>query len=372
MKMISYLKNIVSRLIFLAIPFVFIACSNGDNGDSGSKMGGSIQGILLSLSRDVTTFSGTAGSFGAVDGAGVDARFNYPWEITTDGTHLYITDESTIRKISIASGIVSTLAGKASLSGSVDGTGVDARFLVPRGVTTDGTNLYVVDSYNSTIRKIVIETGVVNTIAGTAGISGTADGTGATAQFNLPGGITTDGANLYVTEPYSHTIRKIVIDSGVVTTLAGTASLSGSADGTRADARFDTPAGITTDGKNLFVAGNRTVRKIVIATGVVTTLAGNVSIAGSTDGTGDTARFAAPAGITSDGTHLYVTDNNRIIRKITIATSAVTTLAGDANSLGSDDGTGVTARFDNPIGITTDGTYLYVVDRSNHTIRKIN
>ena len=94
---------------------------------------------------------------------------------------------------------------------------------------------------NNTIRKVVIATGAVTTLAGTAGVTGAADGTGAAARFNGPYGIASDGAgNLFVADTGNHTIRKIVIATGAVTTLAGAASLSGSAEA-RPRPRASTP-----------------------------------------------------------------------------------------------------------------------------------
>ena len=339
-------------------------------------MGGAIQGIELNLSAIVTTLAGTARQSGSTDAMGAAARFKEPCHITTDGLNLYVADifNHTIRKIVIATGVVTTLAGTAGLSGSSDDTGAAARFYRPEGITTDGTCLYVTDTDNFTIRKIVIATGVVTTLAGTAGLSGSSDDTGAAARFHRPLGLTMDRTNLYVTDSSNHTIRKIVIATGVVTTLAGTAGLSGSSDDTGAAARFYRPEGITTDGTNLYVADswNDTIRKIVIATGVVTTLAGVAGEPGSSDTpTAPPAKFYQPIGITTDGTNLYVTDSNDTIRKIVVATGEVTTLAGMAYDFGSSDGTGSQARFNMPWGITTDGTNLYVGDRGNCTIRKI-
>jgi len=267
---------------------------------------------------------------------------------------------------------VTTLAGTLS-SGSTDGTGAAAQFWGPIGITTDGFNLYVTDFANHTIRQIVISTGVVTTLAGTASSSGSTDGTGAAAQFYYPSGITTDGVNLYVTE-FNHTIRQIVIATGVVTTLAGSAGLSGFTDGTGAAAQFNNPYGITTDGTNLYVADDRnhSIRQVVISTGVVTTLAGTASSSGSTDGTGAAAQFTFPRGITTDGVNLYVADTiNQTIRQIVISTRVVTTLVGTVGIIGSTDGTGAAAQFNYPYGITTDGTNLYVADDRNHTIRQI-
>ena len=94
-------------------------------------------------------------------------------------------------------GVVTTLAGSA------------ASPFKPFGITTDGTDLYVADANNNTIRKTVIATGAVTTLAGSASTAGHADGTGAAASFNGPSGITTDGTNLYVADTYNSTIRMI-------------------------------------------------------------------------------------------------------------------------------------------------------------------
>ena len=281
----------------------------------------------------------------------------------------------TIRKIVISTGVTTTIAGAAGSGGTTDGTGTSARFYYPTGITTDGTNLYVADRNNHRIRKIVISSGAVTTFAGSS--AGTGDGTGTSAQFNKPQGITTDGTNLYTVSFVNNTVRKIVISTGVVTTFAGTVgSAWTSADGTGVSAEFNWPGGITTDGTNLYVAeiAGRKIRQIVISSGVVTTFAGSPSgsdSGGSTDATGTSARFSNPEAITSDGTNLYVADTqNHRIRKIVISSGVVTTLAG--GSSGNTDATGTSAQFAQPHGITTDGTSLYVTDRLNDKVRKID
>jgi len=105
--------------------------------------------------------------------------------------------------------VVTTLAGRTRSSGSANGTGTSASFNYPFGITTDGTNLYVADSLNHLIRKIVISTGVVTTVAGTGSFGSADNSTGTSASFYYPIGITTDGTNLYVSENSNHTIRKI-------------------------------------------------------------------------------------------------------------------------------------------------------------------
>src|ERR1035438_8899988 len=129
------------------------------------------------------------------------------------------------------SGVVSTLAGSAGNFGSVNGTGAGASFWNPQGVALDSsTNLYVADSFNNAIRKIT-PAGAVTTFAGTAGNFGSADGTGAAARFWQPQGVTVDSSgNVYVADSANGTIRRIA-SGAVVTTLAGSAS-AGRAAGT--------------------------------------------------------------------------------------------------------------------------------------------
>ena len=329
----------------------------------------------LTLTNTVTTIAGSANVSGSTDGTGSAARFNYPSGITTDGTSLYICDpnNSTIRKMVIATGNVTTIAGSPGVTGTTDGIGSAARFNQSYDITFDGIYLYVADTSNYAIRKVDPATGAVTTLAGLAGTSGTVDGTGTAARFRQPTGITTDGTNLYVADSANHEIRQIVIATGVVTTLAGSLT-GGAADGTGAAASFHNPIKITRDGTNLYVTEftNKLIRKIVISTGAVTTLAGVAGVNGSADGTGTAATFASPEGVTTDGTNLYVADTyNQTIRKIVISTGVVSTIAGMTGNNGFADGIGNAARFNFPEGITTDGTSLYVSDSSNNTIRKI-
>src|SRR5450631_2531792 len=238
-------------------------------------LGGAIQGkeLVFANHTSVTTFAGSSAGFNNISTAGV-ATFNRPAAVTTDGTNLFVADylNNAIRQINIASRRVTTIAGNtASVAGSVDGTGNAALFNLPRDITTDGTFLYVADSGNFTIRKIVINTGVVTTIAGAVGAAGSVDADiGTNARFNILNGITTDGKNLYVTDS-NNTIRKIDLTTTKVTTLAGTPGTAGSADGTQAAARFNLPQHITTDGSNLYVTDftGSTIRQIVLATSAV-------------------------------------------------------------------------------------------------------
>ena len=274
-----------------------------------------------------------------------------------------------------AEAALSLLAGNVDGPGSADGTGAAAQFWIPGGVATDASgNVYVADTGNSTIRKVT-PGGVVTTLAGTAGKTGSADGTGATAKFWRPGGVATDASgNVYVVDTGNGTIRKVT-PGGVVTTLAGAAGVVGSADGAGAAASFFHPPGVATDASgNVYVPDteNSTIRKITPG-GVVTTLAGTAGETGSDDGTGGAASFYFPQGVATDASgNVYVADTmNRTIRKITPG-GVVTTLAGTALEAGSNDGIGGAARFRFPFGVATDASgNVYVADMDNSTIRKV-
>ena len=200
------------------------------------------------------------------------------------GSFLYVADtqNDTIRKVS-ATGVVTTLAGSAGIVGSEDGTGGtngDARLDKPKGVAVDSDGLvFVADTNNNTMRRIDL-TGAVSTLAGSAG-SGSEDGTGKAARFNAPASVAVGGdGNIYVADNNNQTIRRIT-PAGAVTTYAGLPGTSGSADGTGGVARFNYPAGLTVDGDGALYVGdsaNDTIRKITPnpngIDGDVTTLAG--------------------------------------------------------------------------------------------------
>jgi sugar lactone lactonase YvrE len=325
-----------------------------------------------------STLAGLATSVGSSDGTGSAARFYFPSGIAvTTAGNLFVVDQQnqTIRKVTSA-GVVTTVAGTVGVTGTLNGTGTNARFYYPFGiaVTTAG-NLFVADTYNHTIRKIT-STGIVTTFAGSAGNIGTTDGTGSGARFNFPFGIAVSTAgNLFVADTQNNTIRKVT-SAGVVTTLAGSAGVTGSADGTGSAARFFGPVGVHADtAGNVFVAdtNNQTIRKVTSA-GVVTTLAGTVGVTGGADGTGLAAIFYNPTGIavTTAGNLFVVDQDNDAIRRVTSA-GIVTTVAGALYANGSTDGIGSDARFNDPFGIAIDKSgNVFVTDRFNLTIRNSN
>jgi sugar lactone lactonase YvrE len=311
----------------------------------------------------VSTFIG--GIF--YDGVTIDQlKFPHGITIDTDG-NLYVTDRDNhkIRKIT-PTPTITNFAG--STQDFLEGNGTAAKFNNPASAKFDfNGNLYVADSGNQKIRKITAN-GDVSTFAGSS--AGFLEGSASGSQFNNPSDIAFDAkGNAYVTDFNNQRIRKIT-PQGVVSTFAGS-SKSGFDDGIGTSAQFDGPVGVAVDANgNVYVTdyNNHRIRKIT-ANGEVSTFAG--STIGSDDGIGKLAKFNNPRGITIDSSgNLYVTDQgSHRIRKIT-SKGVVTTLAG--NDAGNRDGIGSAALFNVPIGIAIDVSgNLYVADGINNSIRKI-
>jgi len=392
--MVTAMKNALARALIVVL---FFSCRIGDPGEPEPTVD---PGPSPAPRYSVTTFAGSYER--AIDATGVAARFAHPLAVYRNGTDLYVADSGyrgewcAIRKVDLATGRTTTYAGNPGDSGGggeVDGVGAAARFMSPGGITGDGQNLYVADTYHNIIRKIVIATGAVTTIAGQYPVQlnsqgDNVDGAGTEARFFQPRGIATDGTYLYVTQPYGRTIRRIDIATGDVITYAGTYTQSmpsGTIDGYRTSAVFVFPNGIAVAGGCLFVCDKGCIRKIDLATGMVSTIAGDAAYQGNDDGIGAAARFYYPRGIATDGSRLFVTDDDsygqsstvRKIENIFTSSALVSTIAGGYNPLtesqiGWEDGIGTSAYFFSPQDIATDGTSLYVADTKNNAIREID
>lgn len=319
----------------------------------------------------VTTLAGN-GAAGALDGTGTAATFNHPDGGAADAAgNIYIADTNNhrIRKITPA-GVVTTYAGNGQTA-FADGTGTAATFQGPTDVAIDTAgNLFVIDSDHCLVRKIDTNR-VVTTIAG-SGVAGFADGTGTSASFKYPSGITVDSAGIiYVADTDNHRIRRIDAN-GVVTTLAGNGGTAFT-NGIGTAATFNRPYGISADTSgNLYVADqfNHRIRKID-TNGVVTTVAGN-GVGIWLDGTGTAAGFASPLQVkVGVQGNLFVVDEwSARIRKVD-QFGVVTTIAGNGNTTFTD-GIGTSATFWDPRGLAIDRFgNIYVGDYFNNRVRRI-
>jgi sugar lactone lactonase YvrE len=334
--------------------------------------------LALAIPYVVTTLAGSPNATGSVDGTGLNARFFLTWGITSDGAgNLYVTDHYnyTIRKITTA-GVVTTVAGSPGVTGTADGQGANARFDHPRDLVSDANgNLYVADASNHVIRKIT-PAGLVSTVAGSPGVAGTADGNGLNARFNGPYGVALDtSGNLFISDTGNHTIRKMTPD-GTVTTLAGAPASAGTADGNGGNARFYLPFSLAVDPSgNLYVADcfNHSIRKVT-STGTVTTVAGNPTHSGFSNGSGTAAQFLYPEGVALDTQgNLWISDCGNNVIRLMGPSGVVRTMAGSQGVIANNDGTGTSACFNNPRGLVVGvNGLLYIGDTANNTIRVLH
>jgi len=332
--------------------------------------------VSASAQDAVTSLAGQPLVSGAANGAGTNALFSDPAAIVADTNgNFFLADSQNhaIRKIA-TNGVVTTFAGQLGVSGNLNGTGTNAQFNTPSGLAFDGgSNLFVADTGNSTIRKIT-SVGAVSTFAGIAGPGGFADGAAGSAQFSSPLGIAVaTSGDVFVADSGNHCIRRI--SGGVVSTFAGSPQIWGSADGTGTNAQFNGPVGLAFDARgNLFVcdANNDTIRKIT-TNGVVTTFAGAAGLDGSADGPSNAARFRSPAELVFDRNgNLFVADSfNQTVREIS-TNGVVSTVSGAAGIFSTTDGVNGTGRFYNPYGLAlgADGS-LVVADTYNELVRTV-
>ncbi|HYR29289.1 MAG TPA: hypothetical protein VEU30_12540 [Thermoanaerobaculia bacterium] len=220
-----------------------------------------------------------------------------------------------------------TFAGMPRQPGANDGVGTAARVRAPLGVAVDArTRVYFSDAGNHTIRRGIFDMPkgefAIVTVAGAAGQSGSTNGTGSSARFNDPAGMTIDAnENVIIADRGNHTIRRMT-PGGEVTTIAGVAGEAGHRDGASSQALFNRPVGVAVDARgNVYVTeeGNHTVRKIA-PNGRVTTVAGQPGAAGPADGMGEGAQFNRPAmlAIDSEGTVWIADAGNGKLRRATL------------------------------------------------------
>ncbi|MCX6117897.1 MAG: hypothetical protein NT027_10160 [Proteobacteria bacterium] len=338
----------------------------------------------------VSTVSGKLGEAGFADGDGLTvARFAGIQCGALNGSNLYLGDKNntSIRIHNTTTNVVSTLAGPTSDTELMQASTTvlqSATLGLSRGITTvDGSIYYVSDFRNHIIRQINLTTGTVTTVAGTPGVLGTANGTGTVASFNRPEGLVIIGNTLYIADVGNQVVRAMDLTSRAVTTYVGVMSTVGNTDSLdRAVINLRGPTHLATDGTDLYISDttNNRILHTNVTTGHTQTIAGSATggaaATGTTDAVGTAARFNNPRGITFDPTftYLYVSDRgNQTIRRITMASKTVTTVAGTAGIAGNSIGNGVlAAKFNVPMGLACDSNFLYISDSSNNVIKKYN
>lgn len=305
---------------------------------------------------------------------GTPAALRGPRSLVFDGDGSAIVADSQnhrIVRVDLADGTVTAIAGQLGEVGHRDGD--RALFSYPVGLALDGAGrLYVADWGNHTVREVTLATGRVRTVAGRAGRGGHADGMRGVARLDGPSCVALDGGALYVVESIGLVVRRIDLASGRVTTLAGRYKAAGAADGAGARARFDhhwssalgeLPCGLAVAGEDLYLtdSGNHTVRRIARATGEVTTIAGRALQRGA-------PRPRALA-YGADGA-LYGTSGQALMRLHPGGDAEQ--VAGSPTEMGRRDGRGARARFRGPIALGALPDGALVVGEVNGTIRRVD
>jgi len=353
----------------------------GAAGAAGAGSGGGRSAILRKGLELVTAGGGGGGGQktqggvggGTVGGAGAAiGGVNAPFQTVVDSTgNLFIANSAshTILRVTPA-GVVSVFAGTSGSSGTTDATGSAARFNGPQGLAIDSSdNLYVADTVNRRIRRIT-PGAVVTTVAG-SGTAGSADNaTGTSATFNKPNGVVVVGTSLYIADETTRKVRAMSLTSPFAVTSPYGSGTSGSDDGNGTSATFSAPYGIATDGTDLYVSDGNRIRKITISTTAVLTIAGSGTSGSANNATGTSATFNAPRGLAVSSGTIYVADsgNNRIRAVSTASPYAVTTYSGSTD--GYTGRTVATALYSAPNSVSSGNGFLFVSD-GNNLIRRI-
>ncbi|HLK22199.1 MAG TPA: hypothetical protein VKT81_24800 [Bryobacteraceae bacterium] len=257
----------------------------------------------------------------------------------------------------------------------------------PFGVALDGNgNLYIPDSLDNRIRKVVILTGQITTVAGN-GISGFAgDGGPATAaEISDPAAVALDSSgNLYIYDTGNEVIRKVDA-SGNISTVVGTPFKSGATgDGGLANAatlNLHAGGGLAFDkSNNLYIADvlNSAIRMVNATTGKISTFAGTIGKYGNAGdgGAATSAQLTYPFGIAFDPAgNLFISDAYVFaIREVSAKDGTIKTIAGTPGKPGyaGDGGPAASALMSYPYDLATDSQgNVYFADLSNNVIRKV-
>ena len=380
--------------------------------------------VVNSSTGIITTVAGTGGNSYAGDGGqALNAELGNPQAVKQDSSgNLYSVDwaDYRVRKVTATTGIIATVAGSGTGGYSGDGgQATSAKFSYLTDVTLDSSgNLYIADEYNMRIRKVTVTTGIITTVAGNGSASYGGDGSAAIlAELYYPAGVALDSSgNLYIADEYNMRIRKVTATTGVITTYAGNGTGGYSGDGSAATlAELFYPAGVLVDSSgNLYIAdnGNGAVRKVTATTGKISTFmsaanatgdpaidsSGNIYVAansqivvsnGVTFGTGGNgyggdggyaflAELNYPAGVgiyvpppPPPTYYLYFMDGG-YIRAVDMTTGIITTVAGNSTGGYSGDGGAATSADIEGQGVAVDSSgNIYIADPGDNRIREV-
>jgi len=307
----------------------------------------------------------------------------FPGKVLADeaGQRLFIADSSHHRLVvSSLSGEVQYVIGTGK-SGLTDGSFSEAQFFAPQGMALDAKNqwLYVADTENHCIRQIDLEAQQVKTIAGTGEQSHQIRphcGAALETALNSPWDLAKVDNRLLIAMAGCHQIWEMQLETSRVSTYAGTGA-EACVDGTLAEAAFAQPSGLTTDGRELYVADSEvsSIRGVgIVDNRPVRTVCGSGELFGfgDVDGKGLEARLQHCLGVEYSKNYLWVADSyNHKIKRVDPCTGSCQTVLGDGTA-GYQDGQGTATRFCEPSGVSAIANHLYIADTNNHVIRHVD
>ncbi len=315
----------------------------------------------------IATIAGTGNYYGSTGygGPATSATLTPTSVAVGPDQTLYIADQSNLRVVRLAGGVLEPIAGNGGDGFSGDGgPATSATLSIPEGVAVDGLgNVYISDSFNNRVRKV--SNGVITTVAGNGAAAFSGDGgPAASASLNFPEGIAVDGSgNLYIADQGNNRVR--VVSGGTITTIAGNGAAAFTGDGGSAlAASLNTPWAVAVDASgDLYIAdtGNSRIRKVT--GGIINTVAGNGTPGFSGDGgaaTGASFNFATGVAVDNSG-NLYISDysNNRIRVVLAGAPAFLNPVSSGTLSLsGSSTGKAATASLDIAASGTAAGPIL--------------
>ena len=300
----------------------------------------------------------------------------YPGKVLADMEHgrLFVADSNHNQIVVLMpDGAVRARIGSGAI-GAADGDYRTAAFNHPQGMALVGETLYVADTENHLLRAVDLATERVTTVAGT-GTQAKFRATGGdalTTAINSPWDLAYVNGELYIAMAGPHQIWVYCPSARRVDVFAGSGA-EARVDGTLDYAAFAQPSGITTDGAHLYIADSETssIRKIDLDTARVTTLVGeDLFEFGDVDGSGAQVRLQHPLGVAyADGALLIADTYNHKIKRLDLATRAVTTVAG-TGAHGAADGS--PGQLYEPGGLSVAGNDLYIADTNNHLLRRLD
>jgi uncharacterized repeat protein (TIGR01451 family) len=330
----------------------------------------------------MSSFAGTGFSGSSPDGvSAATAPISRPDAVAIDSQgNVYFTDNNRVRMVTAGTGLLTTVAGDGNYSDNGDGgpaRSAEFNFAATLAVDAAG-NVYVGQGNNTRIRVVSASTGTISTVAGTNSVP---EGVAAnTALLTDPSAVAVDGSgNVYYADTHQYRVRRVDGTTGAITTVAGTGVAGGGLVGPGASVPVSYPSAVAVDAAgNLFIAEGAAIRRVDANTGILTSVAGGNGGGYSGDGgpAGNAQLSFNISALSLDGNgNLYIADSgNSRVRKINLATSTITNVAGNGGQgFSGDNGAATSASFNTIMGMSADARgNLYICDAGNFRVRRVD